>query len=231
MQRDLESTPLIGTSSEDSEGSNQRRTGNVWKMVVVAAVLSAVGVLAVTVNGGLTTKTPGSVKRLQLAKDGTIAYTSLSDSEMTDLFDDFKKTYSRKYDTNKEEEKRFKHFKDFLTKVDKRNEDEKSSGGSALHGLTIFSDLSDAEFAETHLGYVEPSKSVSEGKVVAKIEPYTGPNTNVDWTGIYAGSILDQGYCGSCWAFSASEQIHSDAVRAGILKIDETLSAQQLVSW
>jgi C1A family cysteine protease len=37
------------------------------------------------------------------------------------------------------------------------------------------------------------------------------------------------GYCGSCWAFAATEQIESDAIRAGFWHPNMTLSPQQIV--
>jgi cysteine peptidase B len=58
----------------------------------------------------------------------------------------------------------------------------------------------------------------------------TSSTTSVDWTGIYTTSVKDQGYCGSCWAFSATEQIESDSIRAGYLTWTDTLSPQQIVS-
>lgn len=46
--------------------------------------------------------------------------------------------------------------------------------------------------------------------------------------GTYTTPVKDQGYCGSCWAFSVTEQLESDSMRT--LGTDYILSPQQLVS-
>ena len=53
----------------------------------------------------------------------------------------------------------------------------------------------------------------------------------VDWRLSGAvGDVRDQGYCGSCWAFSAVETVASArAIQSG--NPVEVLSPQQLVDW
>jgi len=48
----------------------------------------------------------------------------------------------------------------------------------------------------------------------------------VDWTGKLTTPVKDQAQCGSCWAFSATEQIESDAMKN--LGITAILSPEQI---
>lgn len=208
-------------------------TSNALPKILLVAVGSAVALVVVLANGGVSARSEmlrtSSVKRTQLIKEGNLMYSSLKDDEMMDLFKTFKKTFNKEY-SSKEEDERYSHFVKFLKNVDTRNEKEQKLGGTAIHGVTMFSDLSADEFSSAYLGYVAPEPQVETSTKVAEVEPYTGKKTDVDWTGVYATDVLDQGYCGSCWAFSSSQQIHSDAIRAGVLKYQQILSPQQLVS-
>jgi len=140
------------------------------------------------------------------------------------LWEQFKVEHRKSYSSSDEEVKRFNFFLDNLKVADLRNEAESKNGGSAVHGITKFSDLSQDEFASR---YLKSEVSKAANVPVAVITRAPTADVLVDWSGVYTTPVKDQGYCGSCWAFSATEQIESDAMRT--LQTSYLLSAEQIV--
>lgn len=100
----------------------------------------------------------------------------------------------------------------------------------AEYGITKFSDLSPEEFREIYL-----IKNFSSPKTLGHSYPvlsfnYTSSNlpTAYDWKskGVVT-AVYNQGQCGSCWAFSTTENVESmNAIATGSVK---NLAMQQLV--
>lgn len=143
------------------------------------------------------------------------------------MFEQFKTDFAKKYHDG-EEEHRFKNFIQTVHDIRQRNVEERNKGGSAVHGINKFSDLSAEEFKARYLTYTPLPLSERANVTVANVPKYEGAASLVDWSGVYTTPVKDQGYCGSCWAFAASEQIESEAMRE--LGAAFIVSPQQLVS-
>lgn len=161
---------------------------------------------------------------LALTSSATAVLHSEVPETQTYLWNSFKAEYRRVYQSEEEEAKRFETFLVNLAIIDKRNEAE---NGTAIHGITKFADMSAAEFKETHLNYVPGDRKSTNVDTSIEAMP-EGTETLVDWTGELTTPVKDQGYCGSCWAFSATEQIESDYMRTA--GTEYILSAQQITT-
>jgi C1A family cysteine protease len=145
-----------------------------------------------------------------------------------ELWESYKNDFNKNYESMDEENSKFSNFLQMLKTIDERNEMERHTNGSAVHGLTRFSDMSQEEFESKFLNADMSQKSPDSEKSFD--EDTSMPSTTsglVDWTGKYTTPVKNQQQCGSCWAFSAAEQIESDSMRT--LGKKWTLSPEQIV--
>ena len=155
---------------------------------------------------------------------------SVSNPEVVkNLFEEFIATHGKTYSTMKERMNRFEIFTENLKVIDERNNAEKEKGGSAQHGITRFSDLTQAEFEEMYLDS-RTSRYIRQRNATVISTPRGMTTGAVDYTGKQTTAVKDQGSCGSCWAHAAAEQIESDGMRLFGNPASKTLSVQQLVS-
>jgi len=186
------SLPYTSVRDEREVVEEQQQGGvSLTKYVMVFSVFAASALLVASTQGGLFPSTSVKTNRIQLASEGAIFYSSLSDTEKSELFDEFKATWGREYLNDEEEEERFTNFKATLVAIDERNEAESSAGGTARHGVTKFSDFSSDEFAAKLLGFKANSEVTATHKV--NIAEYTGTDTYQNWAESgYTTPVKDQ---------------------------------------
>lgn len=147
--------------------------------------------------------------------------------KQTAWFAAFKQEFGKSYATVEEDAFRFSVFKDNLATATALNLD----GEVGTHGVTKFSDLTPEEFKARYLGY-KPKADAFAAQGTELNLPKTTFNATVDtvdWRGKgILSPVKDQGQCGSCWAFSATEQIETDAAIATGKLI--SLAPQQITS-
>jgi cysteine peptidase B len=138
------------------------------------------------------------------------------------------KTYDRQYANEAEYLHRLNIFKKNLViyaELDARSP-------YASFGVTKFSDLSQEEFAETYLmkNLSMPLFKAGEAKVWNAPSKSLALPTSYSWQSKGGVTpVKNQGQCGSCWAFSATEAIESQWFLAGKVNPIAQFSPEQIV--
>jgi len=157
----------------------------------------------------------------QLATQGAMA--GATAASVDPEWEQFKAKYKKTYVSDTDEQERYKLFKDSQVRVVNLN---------ALNGHAAFAINSHADRFphEKHAkGHKKPAGFIPAAPVM-NFTDLRSPQS-IDWRLTRAVTpIKNQGACGSCWAFSATEAIESQMVLASGFKTAISLSPQQLVS-
>jgi len=155
---------------------------------------------------------------------------AVSEANLRSQFSSFKTKYNRNYATVEENNHRFRIFKENIAKSERLNK----LNPRAQFGVNKFSDLSETEFNTKYLMNFDaenykapPVKTDFSKKQVARDCNPDPTNYNWESCGVVT-PIYNQGQCGSCWAFSATETIESYWALAGNSLTQ--LSMEQIVS-
>ena len=124
-------------------------------------------------------------------------------------FAKFREEFGKTYHTRSEHQRRFQIFSENLRKYETHNK----SGASWKVGVNQFSDLTQAEFENVHMGgYKSVPMPTADTKVKTVSKRVAQLPESVDWRDKGAVSpVKDQQACGSCWAFAATAMIESYA--------------------
>jgi len=150
-------------------------------------------------------------------------------------FNTYTKEHGKHYASIEEYRVRLNNYRESMAEADRLN----ALNPKARFGATKFSDMSKEEFAKYYLTAKVPARSELPAPKNFSIprKPHDmfasgrlqAPNpTNYDWgsAGVIT-PVYNQGQCGSCWAFSATETIESYyAIQGGALT---QLSMEQIV--
>jgi len=153
---------------------------------------------------------------------------SLGMTEEEREFRSFMKTYGKEYKTQAERDFRFKVFVQNMLEMREKD----AHDPQASWGITKFSDLTKEEFRARYLikGFTSPKIRGEKIETFNLPAPLAPLPTSYDWrdhTPSVVTDVYNQMQCGSCWAFSITENIESMWALANNTLV--SLSMQQVV--
>jgi hypothetical protein len=116
-----------------------------WMIRLVPLVIFAVlsGIFFLNRSKTVDSPNPSSVVR---------KLSALAEEVKLQMFEEFIVTHNKNYETEDERISRYEIFKTNLVQADDYNQLERERGGTGVHGVTQFSDLTDEEFKRMYLG-------------------------------------------------------------------------------
>jgi len=159
-----------------------------------------------------------------------LALLAIASATVHDEFRAWMVANSKQY-SGAEYSRRLLAYKMNSARIARLNAEARRDGRDTAFSHNRFSDMTPAEFKAKYLSGYKPTDVRTSGATPVLVDTNTVGDVPMTWSWVTQGKttpVKDQGQCGSCWAFSATEGIESAWLMANNSQI--VLSPQQIVS-